>query len=587
MALDFQLPPQGFQSYLNGILPLDQAVVAGAFSVSMQQVRNISQVDLERWAQVVASIETNYGLNLTNGTDVPTDSFIVNQALRRTALGSGPYGTYTMSDALGAMSGLPYPYEQIYTGIKELQTDTLTSIYQNIYLAVKWEQATLSFTLGNSSPSNWFIDSISINNPGGGYGREGSATPTISLPYGASASCTIGTDPNDLSTYGKLTSVTLISGGSHSNDGGWYATVDAPPGSGWPGMNAIIDNYVQAAQNEIEAIQNASDSNFEKAKVLNTNWNITGTALKIEQRCRYIAMPPVPAPYDRFLTNYPTALYVFADTIPEIAQDTGPHGGAQTLENIVDYCTVGGQSLVNMMRQERNQARLKEVGIELDNNIPNTLQEELEKLLAANGTAPLAVEGVPSPVGDYTLPAFPSTQECVTPDGGENVGPGGGPTIAPIPDTYYDPNLPGLRTTTTPGLIPTTTTGNITPILIVTNAGPFDDGLGGPGINSDIPAGLPVGDPVTTVVVNTNVPPVGTGLPVTPTNIQGIDGPLVPDGIPTGLPPNTNLYPSPIPPVLTPNLDSKYNNSTLLPSSYPIADAIDKVIECNCDCWVM
>lgn len=646
MALEFQLPPKGFQSYLDGILPLDQAVVAGAFSVSMQQVRNIGQVDLQSWSQVVASLETNYGLTLTNGTDVPTDGFIANQALRKTALGSGPYGTYTMSDAIGAMSGLPYPYEQIYNGIKELETTKLTNIYQELYLAVKWEQASptvtvtkTTYAVQNGDTGSPDFDPLydyyyTITNAtwagfaGGGYGRGTAPAPTgiITGGSGATVTTTIETDPNNVpGGYGQVLTVTLNSAGSPVlySSGNLSPTPSSPPATpvelqapptatlavqvngskatggtntaygtaGWSGMNTVVDAYVTQSQDEIEDIQNFSDGNFEKANVLNTNWNITGTALKIEQRCRYIAIPPVAAPYDRFLSNYPQALYVFTDTIPEIAQDTKPHGGAQTMENIVDYCSVGGQSLVNMMRQERNQARLKEVGIELDNNIPNTLEDELEKLLISNGTVPLAVDGVPSPAGIFTLPAFSKTEECENPDGGEDVGPGGGEEIAPIPTNYFDPNLPGLRTTTEPGLTPEVIPGGIEPILEAEYLGPFDDGLGGPGLNSDIPAGLPITNPVDTVVVISNVPPVGTGDPVIGTNIQGPDGPLdtnLDDPL-TGitLPPNTNLYPNPISPVLDPNLDNKFTNSTLLPSSYPIADAIDKVIECNCDCWVM
>ena len=50
--LNFQIPQQGFDSYLYGIIPDDQAVLAGAFSVSMQQVRNIDKIDIEQFAQV-------------------------------------------------------------------------------------------------------------------------------------------------------------------------------------------------------------------------------------------------------------------------------------------------------------------------------------------------------------------------------------------------------------------------------------------------------------------------------------------------------------------------------------------------------
>ena len=43
--LRFAIPEKGYGVYLKGILPEDQRVLAGAFSVSMQQIKNIlSQV---------------------------------------------------------------------------------------------------------------------------------------------------------------------------------------------------------------------------------------------------------------------------------------------------------------------------------------------------------------------------------------------------------------------------------------------------------------------------------------------------------------------------------------------------------------
>ena len=140
-TINFQLPPEGFGSYLYDILPDDQAVLAGAFATSMGQVRNLNMVDLQRFAQVVFALETNNGLPLTNGSDIPADKFLVDEALIKIALGSGVYGQYNMSDFFGCMSGLPLPLVDVMNGIKLLQTDKLENIYKELYLAVTWEQA--------------------------------------------------------------------------------------------------------------------------------------------------------------------------------------------------------------------------------------------------------------------------------------------------------------------------------------------------------------------------------------------------------------------------------------------------------------
>ena len=136
IQVNLQIMPEGFGSYLDGILPKDLATAAGAFSATMQQIKNIRNIPIEKFAQVAATLETTRGLNLVNGTDVPTDTVEAEAALTLMALGSGPYGTYTFSDFFGCMSGLPHPWTQIQSAIIGLQSNTLVTIYQNLYLAL-------------------------------------------------------------------------------------------------------------------------------------------------------------------------------------------------------------------------------------------------------------------------------------------------------------------------------------------------------------------------------------------------------------------------------------------------------------------
>jgi len=149
--VNLQILPEGFGSYLQNILPDDIAAAAGAFGATMQQIKNVRKLDIEKFAQVVTSLETTAGLNLINGTNVPTDVTEAQAALTLIALGSGPYGTYTFSDFFGCMSGLPYPWKTIQSAIIDLQTNTLASIYQNLYLALTWEQATSTVIPGYST----------------------------------------------------------------------------------------------------------------------------------------------------------------------------------------------------------------------------------------------------------------------------------------------------------------------------------------------------------------------------------------------------------------------------------------------------
>ena len=120
--------PVGFGSYLDGILPPAIATSAGAFSVSMQQITNISSIPIEKFAQIVTNIETIAGLTV-NGTNVPVDNTLVSGSLPLIALGSGPYGTYTMSDFFGCMTGLPYIGIDINGLMNSIETPALINIY--------------------------------------------------------------------------------------------------------------------------------------------------------------------------------------------------------------------------------------------------------------------------------------------------------------------------------------------------------------------------------------------------------------------------------------------------------------------------
>jgi hypothetical protein len=262
-----QVIPQGFGSYLQDLIPSDIAVAAGAFSMSMQQIKNISNVPIEKFAQVAANLETTQGLNLINGTNVPTDTTNAQTALTSIALGSGASNTYTYSDFFGSMSGLPYPWESMQSLILDIQTPTLVTIYSNLYTAT-----------------------------------QGSSV----------------------------------------------------------GLDAAVQAQIDLANTEIATIKNVSSI---QATQLNSLYSQTATQLNIEQRARYNGISTV-------VYKTPT-VYSFVDSIPNYALDTQPNMAAQTLEAISNLTNVTGQSIVGMMRENRNQTRLNLVGIPLDNNIPS------------------------------------------------------------------------------------------------------------------------------------------------------------------------------------------------------------------------
>lgn len=587
---NIRMPKTGFGSYLFDILPKQQAVAAGAFSFTMRQVKNIERVDIKKFSRAVKSLENTRNLNLVNGTSKPTNQESIENLQEKEALGTGPYGTYTMSDFFGSMSGLPYPWEKIFNLIKNTETSTLYGIYKQLFLAVTWEAATVSVQYttytgpGPAFDTYYNVTGVTLTENGGGYGRGGAAAPIITINggSGATATCTIGTNDSSASsngggTFGRVTSVALTSAGTATTTVPTI-TIQCPPTgpitsvggnqlagtTGWPSpMNDTVQSYITAANAEIA---NIAVIKANSVKLLNTYWNILGGQLAIEQRARYIGLPPVSIPKDLFLNTYPTSINIFTDSIPTIAQDTRPHMFAQTLEAISNLGTVGGQSTVAQMRQERNQQRLISAGIPLDNNISTGLSSMDQKTLTTNNTIPAGINNaIESPtltlinaspeiygnvtngaVG-FTTPAW-STNEI------------DGQILTPVPGGVYVPSDTNLLGDFIPAL--SSMEGDISPIL---NGNPV------PVVNSIVPASL---DPASqdlspfgaanTAVDNSNLSPND------PANRR-----IVIVSAPNQLDTNIPL-----------NLDIDYTGSTMLPATYSINEAIDKVIECNCDCWI-
>lgn len=611
-----QAPAKGFGSYLSTIVPPDIAVTAGAFATAVKQIKNIKEVPVEKFAQVVTNLETmavtntngsQVSLNTNQGTpnNVPTNLNLRTRARPLIALGSGPQGSYTASDFFGCMSGLPYNgssanpqlgipewgLEGIYNKLKELATRKLFNIYHELYLAVTWQRARTQISQnvfyenvqsyipptydppgdetgtlvdpGQPRIDNWYYTvTFGVTVPGGGYSRGSAPVPNISLypnNCGGSISIRVGTDDNNIPTeFGRVfetsknygtrylydtTSVMqegppapptppeeflYIQGppiqpfpvqangnfypSGYNNDPGWLAGSQSgsdPGYNAWHAIESVIQGYINQANEEINYINSTQRPGCIK---LNNYWNSTGYQLTIEQRARMMGLrPPLSDPRENFLSIWPTTMYTFTDSLPNYGRNVEPHMYAQTIENISNWDTVGGQSIVAMMRQDRNQARLSALGIELDNNIPDKLSYDQQKILIANGILPIGGSNPNIPAGAITA----------------------------------SPDIPYTPPTTLPS----------SPVIIRDRT------------------------PVTPVQAGTIDPDTGEYIIINPVYDNGgaID---TGDGIVPGTfagSPYINLIP--------PNLNSWYSSHTLMPSTYTVNSAIDEVIRCNCDCW--
>jgi hypothetical protein len=122
-----------YGEYLTSVLPDDIRVACGAFATAMMQIRNIKNVPIERFAQVVTNLETMDGLTGVNGANGTPVAAGITNALTYIAFGSGTNGTYLATDFFGAMTGLNYNYSRIQQLLIQLATSNLSTIYTNIF----------------------------------------------------------------------------------------------------------------------------------------------------------------------------------------------------------------------------------------------------------------------------------------------------------------------------------------------------------------------------------------------------------------------------------------------------------------------
>jgi hypothetical protein len=356
---------------------------------------------------------------------------------------------------------------------QEAQQSNLAKIYQQLFLAVTWEvpeiypvitdsitadaivtgteyvivyPGTTDFTLidaADNNPGTIFTSTGSGIGTGivrttaggnyvvtgwnvvksGGYLRANADTPTISVTGFPSATVTIGNDDtfagsNNTGTFGRIVSVNGATGTTATFP---VVTIENPPSATYTfnatnGVNGgtidfdtVVQNYIDEANAEIINIVDPAVGYPGGVDELNMAWDVLGRQLVVEQRTRYNALNPVEVPRDPFI-NSNQNLITFVDSIPTYAQDVRPHMSAQTIEMILDRDCEVAQSIVAMMRQERNQTKLTDCGIPMNNNIPDIMPDDIINSLNTNNTVPGAIIGIgPNSNGNglYTNPAWP------------------------------------------------------------------------------------------------------------------------------------------------------------------------------------
>jgi hypothetical protein len=134
-----------------------------------------------------------------------------------------------------------------------------------------------------------------------------------------------------------------------------------------PGDNSQASALIAAANSEIANIAAANPS---AVNTLNYYWSKIGTQLSTEHAATALAVQQT---INIYQTSNVSNLETFVKKLSDYALKTGQFDIATVIENISDTTTIGGQSIVAVMRESRNAKRINNMGGELDSDLPTTL----------------------------------------------------------------------------------------------------------------------------------------------------------------------------------------------------------------------
>lgn len=521
---------QNWGTYLDNILDSELAKACGAFMMTMCQIKNVTKMNIENFAQVVSNLEvTNKDLPLINsGDSVPVNLSLANDLSSSISLGSGKNGTYRFCDFFGAASGRPYVklYESAINLLNKISTTRLENVFLKLYqksLGNNWVLPSRgkgwTDPVINSSPTlnqtyayDIFVTQY-LHAAGTSLVTTQSITTTIFTP-GTLISFVNNPGPSDTYTVvssvinGPVTDITISGTLNQTIQKGSKIYIYETTYNGYP--TGPVQDLIDAANLEIYKIQQA---NYEEYDILSRLWNEIGKQLFIEQRS--IAMSVT---NNEIVTREIDIRDIesFVKNIYNYALETQYGEAADVLEAIADVSNIGGQSIVALLREARNNQRLVNSGGELDSGISNQTDT-----FCASANAEILNGAV------RTI----------------NVTAGG---------TGYDSQNP--------------------PTVMI---GPQGGVFGGSGVGAIAEA---VVDPITTSIIKINIINGGTGYTQIP--LVSIECPVSPSRIGGSNIPGsfagsqfTDQYP------ISDNLISSDS------SSFNVDQAIQDVTICNCDCW--
>jgi hypothetical protein len=293
---------------LSKIIPPDQALASQAIADSLQQVKNIFQLTLPAFAAAVSATETNNGLGNITALTQPVPASVASNINSTLATGTGPNGTLTLFDFMGATAGVPY-------------TDEFTSVTSTIN---SMQSANALYTLTDATNGVYTVMQDTLN---GDYTTVINPSPieiTITIPSGLPGA----------GTYGNL---------------------DA----------AFSTGLIPAAAN---LIANVAANNSSNASSLNTSFTTMAQQLSTETNNLVLAQ----VTFTDLAANSRSSIMSLSSSLHDIGTDVAPKGQNDFFTAITDTSNQYGQAIIASFREGRNIKVFDTAGIGSDTQIPAT-----------------------------------------------------------------------------------------------------------------------------------------------------------------------------------------------------------------------
>jgi hypothetical protein len=317
------LPTASGCDELGKIIPPAQATANKAIQVAFQQINNAPNTTLPRLAETVLGNVDNpwtvtqpYLANavVANGSPVPTYYRAIDDVPAGTDINNTAYWTPTTLGGLSTMADLPLIQEQttpVDTSVTDYVTNTMAT----------------------------------------GTGPDGTITTYDVLG--------LALDADDFAT--RLINVAdIIDGLGTGLDDLSQIYIDMLSTVNDAAMITLIAN----ANAEIASISSVHPA---QVTTLNTDWVYMANLMNLS------AKYTTEAGIDYFLLQPgdKNSVYSFVQNLPNYGLLTASGDAAEFMENIADTTTLGGQAIVGVMREGRNNARLSTAGLYNTNQIPS------------------------------------------------------------------------------------------------------------------------------------------------------------------------------------------------------------------------